>query len=1427
MAYDDSVELQQEVIRLKKIINALTKRIEHANNTADDAGSLFHLTASLEQTVEEKTRLLNIAKEDAEQSNRAKSEFLATMSHEILTPMNGVMGMLELLLNTPVNDRQRHLAKTAHNSAVSLLAVINDILDFSKIESRKLILHVESFNLRDLFEDVLNLVADSAQKKNIELIAHLPENIEYEAIGDPVRLRQAIINLLGNAIKFTEKGEVELTVAIKSIGHSMNISVSVRDTGIGIEHANQVSIFEPFSQEESIATSRNFGGTGLGLSITRDLINLMGGEITLQSTPGEGSLFHFNITLGIGNKTSVKPNTRELIGKRILVVDDHAVNCEILCEQLTHWGMICECATDAQQAITLMQQAAKSGQPFELALLDWNLPETDGLELAKLIQLDTDIPNPASAIISSSVCDVDSASQKHSAIQCYLYKPVRQRDLLNCLLKLVKTSIAKAGSAATTYKGSTIKQHNHDIKILLVEDNIVNQEVMFEQMDMLGYNIEIVGNGQLALDAIKQNIYNLIFMDIHMPCMDGFSATEAIRAYEQEHNIKATPIIALTADITSGVRARCESSGMNTYLNKPFSIDELESTLNTWLGKTSSVESHTEVSDNQMIVDSSDILNMSVINQLRTIGKKSDRDTLGNAVKHFHESALQQLDAMQKAVVNNDYSDISSIAHSLKSSSGILGVNLVYTTASEIEQHAKNNNLVAINPAVVKLNQQLLHALKVLRTLDSELPFIEIPETRNIGNHQHLLIVDDDQVALEALHTAMQELGYKVDSVTNGVTALLLLAENNYDLVITDLHMPDMDGYALCEAIRKEYSAEALPIMVLTSTTEDVYIQDAYKIGISNFIIKPVNFISLAYSALFTIQNARNAHELWRNQQLLNAAEHTAQVSHWSWEINKQDIKFSSNLQSYFKNSLANIKTLESFIATVGNSSMNTAINSCLINGQESSWEQEVITSEHEKPRYILHRFSMVRNEKGNAVLIGTAQEISSIRRAEQRIMELAFYDSLTKLSSRSSFNKKLKELIVSSKHRTEKFALLYLDLDNFKNINDSFGHDVGDKLLIEVANRLRNLLREDDFASRLGGDEFCVLINNISDNLSAANVAQRCLQLLAQPVTLAGREIIPHASIGIATYPHDGNDTNFLIKAADTAMYEAKKSGKNQYAFYEKAMTDAAHHRLTIENDLRIALNERQFELYYQPKISLSTGNVHSVEALIRWNHPEKGLCSPDTFIPDAERMGLIIELGEWVVQQACRQIKLWLTQGIKDVAIAVNISPMHFAQTNFSEAIAKIVHDMGVSPSLIEIEITESTSRDHKVFSSTCQKLRALGFSIAIDDFGTGYSSLSVLKGAAVDVLKIDREFVRHLPNDSQSSILIGTILGMCKALGLQVVAEGIETEEQLQVLVAMGCHMAQGYYFSKPVPAREIPAITKCCFRRPRTTQIANIK
>lgn len=1328
-----SEEQAQEVAKIKEIIDSLISHIDASDLLESDNDSLRLLTTHIENSLKHRPDILKTVKEGTGRSGDAKNRFLATMSHEIRTPMNGVIGMLELLLNTRLSDRQQHLANTAYESAASLLNSVNDILDFTKIASGKLNLIEESLDLRQTLEDCLDLVASRAQDKNIELIADIPDHIDYEVIADSARFRQVITNILDNAIKFTEHGSVKLFAKIKHVGDMTDVSISVSDTGKGMSEAEQQTLFQPFTQGDSTTAPTQYTGIGLGLSITRDLVIMMGGEISLHSSPGNGSTFILDIQLKTGNKINTCIDTQQLRDTNVLIVNMHESNCDVMTRQFTNWGMLSNSAKDSEQALTCLRKASEEGKPYKIIIYNQDNAESDYPELLKNIRNEPDIHTPLTLILTPIKYDSDRNMHEDTGTIQYLHRPARQHKLLGCLLNLTKIR--------TLQYNKTYKEIDHDIaepkihaaRILLVEDNVMNQEVMYEQLTTLGYDIDTAENGLQAIEAVRSSRYDLIFMDGHMPAMDGFTAARAIRDLEHQHNKNATTIIALTTDSTTGIEEHYKTFGMNDCLVKPFTINDIENILNRWFDRSESVS--------------------------EKAGKDGQKNEPGG------------------------HSNIISL-HSIEDNSAL---------------HALTDN-------------------------DSAFPDESIRSYPVVGNNQYLLIVDDNHATLEGLHAAMVQLGYLVDSTSNCEKALQLVDVNNYDLVITDLQMPGMNGYALCEAIRKRHSQESLPILVLTSTEDDIQVQDAYKIGVSNFIVKPVNFLNLAYTVLFTIQNVRNTHALWHNRQLLEAAEQTAQVSHWSWDIQKQHLQFSNHLQEYFNKPLGDIATLEDFINIVDSRDMDAAIQNCLTDGEQTSWEQEVCDPECAKPRFILHRFRMVLNEDEKPVLIGTVQEISSIRNAEHRIMELAFYDSLTKLDSRSSFNKKLRDLIITSKRQQEKFALLYLDLDDFKNINDSYGHDVGDQLLIEVADRLRTLLREDDFASRLGGDEFCLLINNITENLSAANVAQRCLEVLTKPVTLTDIEIAPHASIGIAIYPNDGDDNNHLVKAADTAMYEAKQTGKNNYAFYESAMTDAAQHRLMIESELRTAIAEKQFELYYQPIISLTTGNVHSVEALVRWIHPVKGIQSPATFIPDIERMGLIDELGLWVMNEACEQLKSWSDQGLDKLSVAVNISPRHFEQPGFSGDIAMIAQEAGISPSRIEIEITESISRDHTIFLRTCQELRAHGFKTAIDDFGTGYSSLSVLKDAAVDILKIDREFVRHLPNDLQSSILFGTILGMSKALNLKVVAEGIETEDQLKVLVSMGCHMAQGYYFSKPVPATEVPALSKCSFRRPRSDKTA---
>lgn len=427
--------------------------------------------------------------------------------------------------------------------------------------------------------------------------------------------------------------------------------------------------------------------------------------------------------------------------------------------------------------------------------------------------------------------------------------------------------------------------------------------------------------------------------------------------------------------------------------------------------------------------------------------------------------------------------------------------------------------------------------------------------------------------------------------------------------------------------------------------------------------------------------------------------------------------------------------------------------------------------------------------------------------RNQKSIRELAFTDILTGLSSRSHFYLNMEELIKSSSRNNRKFGVLYIDLDNFKHINDSLGHDAGDMLLKEVACRLTSACREIDYISRLSGDEFCLIVSEIKENYETAQVAQRCLELISTSIELVGRQFTPACSIGIAHYPENGKDLQSLLKAADTALYSAKELGKNRYAFYCDELTHKAEHRFKVEQYLREAIENQQLSVVYQPKIDIKTGKIESVEALTRWEHAKLGEVSPSEFIVIAEQIGMIIPLTEWVLKTACEQVRLWSNEGFSDVRMAINISPSHFLDNEFIPLIEQIIHDTGISPDKLELEVTEGVVQTDKKNLDVFKHLKQLGLSLAIDDFGTGYSSFASLKHINVDYLKIDKYFIDEMLTDNKSLVLIQSMIEMGHNLDYQVTAEGIESREQYQILKQLGCDSVQGFLFSKPVSAEEI--------------------
>jgi diguanylate cyclase (GGDEF)-like protein len=440
------------------------------------------------------------------------------------------------------------------------------------------------------------------------------------------------------------------------------------------------------------------------------------------------------------------------------------------------------------------------------------------------------------------------------------------------------------------------------------------------------------------------------------------------------------------------------------------------------------------------------------------------------------------------------------------------------------------------------------------------------------------------------------------------------------------------------------------------------------------------------------------------------------------------------------------------------------------------------------------------------AVLSQRVRRIIEANQAEKRIRHLAYNDLLTGLPNRALFMEQLGRRIELARVAGDAVAVLFLDLDRFKNVNDTLGHDVGDRLLVAVAQRLRRSVRNADCVARLGGDEFTVVLAEVVGPNAAVTAAQNICRALSTPFQIDGHDIFVTTSVGISMYPHDATDVGTLLKHADTAMYRAKRTSSG-FQFFEASMEHSISEHVRMENDLRRALERNEIEVFYQPQARVDNGRIVGAEALVRWRHPTRGMVSPAEFIPLAEETGLINPLGEWVLRTACAQMQEWTNAGLPSMRIAVNLSVKQLLQKNFAAIVEQVLADTGLPPRLLELEITESTLMENAQHTlEALHRLRSLGVRLSIDDFGTGYSSLSYLKRFPVDIIKIDRSFVRDVPHDVDDAAIVTGIIALAHSLRLDVVAEGVETESQLRFLKEQSCDLLQGFYLSQAVPAEQ---------------------
>ena len=689
-----------------------------------------------------------------------------------------------------------------------------------------------------------------------------------------------------------------------------------------------------------------------------------------------------------------------------------------------------------------------------------------------------------------------------------------------------------------------------------------------------------------------------------------------------------------------------------------------------------------------------------------------------------------------------------------------------------------------------------------------------------MSSQTRILVVDDDAGGRRLTRATLTKAGFHVVEAGNGEIALGEMRQQMPDLVLLDVSMPVMDGFTACAALRRLPGGAGVPVVMMTGLDDTGSIEHAFEVGATDFITKPINWTVLPHRVRYMLRASSAINDLQQSQRRLSNAQRIGEMGDWEWDLRQDRLTPSDQAWRILGHqSETGALPATAFFNTVHADYAQRLTQACeraVANGEGFAIDYRVVLAGG-TVRHVHQQVEVVEHQSDGcaARLAGALHDITLRKDAEEQIRRLAYFDPLTGLPNRLLFSEQLLKAISQAERHGRRVAIMFVDLDNFKRVNDTLGHKAGDELLRVASSRLGSALRAHDTVSRqyseqaphsiarLGGDEFTVLLTDLPDPEIAASVAGRLVRALAEPITVQSTEVFVGGSIGVAVYPEDGTDIDTLLMNADTAMYRAKAAGRGGFQLYDRSMNARALDRLRMETRLRRALERKEFVLHYQPRIDVVSKMIVGAEALIRWRHPERGLLPPGEFIPMVEDSGLVIPIGEWAIRTVCEQSAAWTAAGLHTVPIAVNLASTHLRERGLPALVREALARHGVPASCLEIEVTESILlADPELSVSIAQELAAMGVNLSIDDFGTGYSSMSYLKKLPISALKIDRSFVRDLGVDPDDEAIVGAIIALGHSLKLKVVAEGVETQSQLRFLQTLGCDEYQGFLSSRAI-------------------------